>query len=71
MVNSITLYGNTLESPALCLLNIEETFTWGKNLVDSQFKSVYNPIFTVDIQMDGNEAYYSVDPDQFGVGLIK
>nr|XP_034195945.1 dynein heavy chain 1, axonemal-like [Osmia lignaria] len=68
--NSITLYGNTLEGPALCLLDVEETFVWGNNLVDSQFKSVYNPIFTVDLQMDGNKAYYSVDPDQFGETII-
>ncbi|XP_076627799.1 dynein axonemal heavy chain 1 [Colletes latitarsis] len=62
---SIVVYRKSLENPALCTLDTDESFVWGTNLVDSRFKSVYNPIFRVEMQMNGEEAIYSTNPDEF------
>ncbi|XP_043259684.1 dynein axonemal heavy chain 1-like [Colletes gigas] len=62
---SIVVYRKSLENPALCTLDTDESFVWGTNLVDSRFKSVYNPIFRVEIRMNEKEAIYSTNPDEF------
>lgn len=68
--NSIVYYGESLESPALCVLDVDESFVWGDNLVDSRFKSAHQPLFNVDIEMNVNGAYYTTDPDEFAVSDV-
>ncbi|KAM0726282.1 Dynein axonemal heavy chain 1 [Formica fusca] len=62
---SIALYLEMLEIPALCTLNIDENFTWGDDLVNTQFKSPVNPIFNIDIAMNDKTAYYLTDLESF------
>ncbi|KZC03876.1 Dynein heavy chain 1, axonemal [Dufourea novaeangliae] len=68
--NSIVSYGESLENPALCVLGVDESFTWGSNFVKSQFTSTYPPLFNIEIQMNNEVAYYSTDPDQFGITIV-
>lgn len=70
MENSIKLYGEILERPALCVLDVEESFAWGDDLIDTQFKPAANPIFLIDLQMDEQKAYYTTNPDKFVVGAF-
>lgn len=67
MRNSITLYLETLGTPALPVLDAEESFEWGKDLIKSEFKPAHNPVFMVDIQMNEQQAYYSTNPEEFTV----
>lgn len=67
MEKSITMYLEMLETPALCTLNIEENFTWGDDLVNTQFKSPVNPIFDIDIAMNDETAYYLTNLESFEV----
>lgn len=59
-----------MERPALCVLDVEESFAWGDDLVDTQFKPAANPIFLIDLQMDEQKAYYTTNPDKFVVGAF-
>ncbi|XP_060831781.1 dynein axonemal heavy chain 1-like [Bombus pascuorum] len=68
--NSIKSYGEILERPALCVLDVEESFAWGDDLIDTRFKPTANPVFLVDLQMDEQKAYYTTDPDKFAVGAF-
>ncbi|KAK9309948.1 hypothetical protein QLX08_000576 [Tetragonisca angustula] len=68
--NSIKLFGDILEGPALCLLDVEESFSWGNDLTDSQFKPTANPIFLIDLQMDEQKPYYTTNPDKFVESII-
>lgn len=70
MENSIKLYGEILERPALCVLDVEESFAWGDDLIDTQFKPAANSIFLIDLQMDQQKAYYTTNPDKFVVGAF-
>ncbi|XP_026674744.1 dynein heavy chain 1, axonemal-like [Ceratina calcarata] len=68
--NSIKLYQEILEAPALCVLHVLDTFTWGENLVDSPFTSE-NPIFLIDLQMSLEAPFYTTDPDKFAEVIIE
>lgn len=70
MENSIKLYGEMLERPALCVLDVEESFAWGDDLIDTRFKPDANPIFLIDLQMDEQKAYYTTNPEKFVVGAF-
>lgn len=59
-----------MERPALCVLDVEESFAWGDDLIDTQFKPAGNPIFLIDLQMDEQKAYYTTNPDKFVVGAF-
>lgn len=59
-----------LETPALCTLNIDENFTWGDDLVNTQFKSPVNPIFNIDLTMNDKTAYYLTDLELFEVWTL-
>ncbi|KMQ95378.1 dynein heavy chain axonemal [Lasius niger] len=67
---SIALYLEMLETPALCTLNIDENFTWGDDLVNTQFKSPVNPIFNIDLTMNDKTAYYLTDLELFEEVII-
>ncbi|XP_053995639.1 dynein axonemal heavy chain 1-like [Hylaeus anthracinus] len=68
--NSILSYRESLESPALCVLDVDESFEWGKNLVESQFQSRFKPIFAIEIQMNDREVFYSTNPNEFVETII-
>ncbi|CAL7945370.1 unnamed protein product [Xylocopa violacea] len=68
--NSIKLYDEILQGPALCVLDVDETFTWGDNLIDSQFEPTSNPIFLIDLQMDEQKSYYTTNPEEFAEMIV-
>ncbi|KAK2581762.1 hypothetical protein KPH14_002241 [Odynerus spinipes] len=68
--NSISLYGEVLEAPGICVLSVEEDFVWGENLVDTQFGCTAFPIFDIDLTMNNEGAYYSTEPDLFEKAII-
>ncbi|XP_024940673.1 dynein heavy chain 1, axonemal [Cephus cinctus] len=59
---SMTLYLHMLETPALCTLNVDDDFSWGSDLMDTQFKPAVNPVFNIQLTMNMESAYYSTDP---------
>jgi len=65
--NSIALYLEIVESPALSVLNVAEDFIWGNDLINTQFISAVSPLFNIDIMMNDTCAYYSTDPKLFEV----
>ncbi|XP_076766961.1 dynein axonemal heavy chain 1 [Xylocopa sonorina] len=68
--NSIKLYDDILEGPALCVLGVDETFAWGDDLIDSQFVPASNPIFLIDLQMDEQKSYYTTNPEEFAKTIV-
>lgn len=68
--NSIALYLEILETPALCTLNVDENFAWGDDLINTHFESPMNPIFNIDIAMNDKTAYYLTDLKSFEVEII-
>lgn len=67
MEKSIALYLEVLETPALCTLNVNESLTWGDDLVNTQFKPLGNPIFNIDIAMNDKNVYYLTNLESFEV----
>jgi dynein heavy chain len=65
--NSIALYLETVESPALSILSVAEDFVWGNDLVNTQFISPVSPLFNIEIMMNDTCAYYSTDLQLFEV----
>jgi len=65
--NSIALYLETVESPALSILGVAEDFVWGNDLVNTQFISPVSPLFNIEIMMNDTCAYYSTDLQLFEV----
>lgn len=56
-------------TPALCVLDVKESFIWGDDLINTQFKPSGCPIFIVDLQMDEEKVFYSRDPEKFEVNV--
>ncbi|XP_023289892.1 dynein heavy chain 1, axonemal [Orussus abietinus] len=63
--NSMALYVNMLETPALCTLHVGPDFKWGKDLRNTQFKPASNPVFSLEIFMNDQGAFYSTEPSEF------
>lgn len=70
MEESIKFYRNILEIPALCVLNIDESFVWGDDLINTQFYPAGMPIFLLDLQMDEQKPFYSTNPEKFLVSVF-
>jgi len=64
---SIALYLEILETPALCMLNVDENFVWGDDLINTRFKSPINSIFNIDIAMNDETVYYLTNFKSFEV----
>ncbi|XP_076646459.1 dynein axonemal heavy chain 1 [Halictus rubicundus] len=69
--SSISVFGDSLVNPALCVLGIEKPYVWGENFVDSPFKSLYQPIFNIEVQMTEKEPVYSTAPEQFAEAIVE
>lgn len=65
--DSLDKYLNMLEAPALSTLNICADFSWGSNLIDTQFYSEENSIFKIELQMNLLGACYSTELKDFEV----
>ncbi|OAD57478.1 Dynein heavy chain 1, axonemal [Eufriesea mexicana] len=68
--NSIKLYRDIMVTPALCVLDVDESFTWGNDLINTQFKPVSSPIFIIDLQMDEENVFYTRDPEKFVESIV-
>ncbi|XP_063979949.1 dynein axonemal heavy chain 1-like [Diachasmimorpha longicaudata] len=59
-------YANMLVGPAECALNVDIDFTWGDNLIVTQFSPFPGPIFTVELVMSHEHgAGYTTSPTQY------
>lgn len=67
MENTLQVFIKLVESPCLPCLSVEDDFVWGKDLVNSQFISSVLPIFSLQLKMDENGAYYNTPPESFAV----
>lgn len=56
-----------LENPAKCTLNVDTDFTWGDNLLDTQFAPAKGAIFSVELLMGDNGADYTTNLTQYRV----
>lgn len=67
VLNSIEIFINLVETPCLPCLGVEDEFVWGQDLIESPFRPKVSAIFTLQMKMDENCAFYSTEPDQFQV----
>ncbi|GJQ83086.1 DNAH1, partial [Trypoxylus dichotomus] len=68
--HSASIYTQLIESPCQCCLSCEEGFEWGFDLINSPFRSSVPTIFALQLYMNDDGAYYSVDPDLFPKTLL-
>ncbi|XP_015110698.1 dynein heavy chain 1, axonemal [Diachasma alloeum] len=68
---SIEKYAVMLEGPAECTSNVDIDFTWGDNLIDTQFSPCQGPVFNVELVMNEHGAGYTTPVTQFQKILIE
>lgn len=68
---SVKLYVKILCNPCECLLQVDECFAWGTNLIDSPFQPKEQHVFFMTLEMNETEAYYSTCPDEFKPTIVQ
>ncbi|KAF7272031.1 hypothetical protein GWI33_015147, partial [Rhynchophorus ferrugineus] len=69
--NSLQAFINMVETPCLPCLSADDDFLWGNDLINSPFISHVSPIFSLQLKMDENGAFYSTPPENFAEVLLK
>jgi len=67
VINSAKRYATLIEEPCIPMKGINDDFVWGSDLNKSPFEESAPPLFSITLNMNENEAYYSIDPDKFEV----
>jgi len=67
VINSAKRYATLIEEPCIPMKGINDDFVWGSDLNKSPFEECSPPLFSIILNMNENEAYYSIDPDKFEV----
>ncbi|XP_049940877.1 dynein axonemal heavy chain 1-like, partial [Schistocerca serialis cubense] len=62
---SLQMLTNLIETPCLCTMDCDETFTWGDDVVNTQFKPLGMPIFVLYLNVDENGVFYNTNPLNF------
>ncbi|XP_043502299.1 dynein axonemal heavy chain 1-like [Polistes fuscatus] len=68
--NSICLYFEMLEGPGICVVNVDDDFIWGDDLVNTQYACKAFPVFNVDLMMNSTGAYYSTELNAFEQTIV-
>ncbi|KAL0272752.1 UNVERIFIED_CONTAM: hypothetical protein PYX00_005610 [Menopon gallinae] len=70
--SSTDLLVKLVEVPCLSCIDVpDENFVWGDDLINSPFKATGAPIFTLTLNLNNEDAYYSTPPEAFEDTLIK
>lgn len=69
--NSVSLYIEMLEGPGICVVDVDDDFIWGDDLVNTQYGCTVPPIFQVNLMMNNKGAYYSTRLEAFKVIIYK
>lgn len=67
--NSAHTLVNLVEIPCQCTLKCQSDFTWGDNLRSIEFKPATQPIFSLQLLLGQEKAYYSTEPSKFSVNI--
>ncbi|XP_035733901.1 dynein heavy chain 1, axonemal-like [Vespa mandarinia] len=68
--NSVSLYIEMLEGPGICIVDVDDDFIWGDDLVNTQYSCTTPPIFQVNLMMNNEGAYYSTKLEAFKESII-
>ncbi|CAG9819626.1 unnamed protein product [Phaedon cochleariae] len=69
--NSLQTFINLVETPCLPCLSVPDDYVWGPDLTLSTFLSRAPPLFSLQLKMNENGAFYSTPPESFGKVLLK
>lgn len=71
VLKSIEIFINMLETPCVSCFDCSEDFNWGSDLKSSLFVSKAAAIFTLQLKMNDDGAFYSTNLDSFKETLLR
>lgn len=63
--NSANTLVNLVEIPCQCTLKCQPNFRWGDDLRSITFKPATQPIFSMQLVLGDQQAYFSTEPEKF------